>query len=440
MLKEPPEKCSLVELLAIYSRKEEVAILLRGADVNEIQEYQRQGLSISQIAALTGFNRRTVRKYLVQPQTPRYRPRPPRPSQLDPHQAYLQQRLQAGVWNARVLLRELQARGYSGGYTILKDYLQPLRQAAQAVAVRRFETPPGHQAQVDWGDLGTLAVGDQRRSLSGFVFTLGHSRAMFAEVALDQRLPTLLRLHEAAFAALGGIPREILYDHMKTVVLGTDERGEVAWQPLFREFAAHWGFIPRLCRPYRPQTKGKVESGIGYVRKSFLCGCQAADLPELRAQLAGWLTGVANQRVHGTTHQVVAEAWAAEQAHLQPLAGRPPFPLLGGPLRRVGRDAYVTYQANRYSVPWSAAGQEVEVREGDGQVEIWREGQRLAVHPRCTGRYQVSTIAAHHRGMPWGPLGRPGKRRITLNGAAPQVEVRSLSVYEAVAAAAGGRA
>jgi transposase len=93
MLKEPPEKCSLVELLAIYSPKEEVAILLRGADVNEIQEYQRQGLSISQIAALTGFNRRTVRKYLVQPQTPRYRPRPPRPSQLDPHQEYLQQRL-----------------------------------------------------------------------------------------------------------------------------------------------------------------------------------------------------------------------------------------------------------------------------------------------------------------------------------------------------------
>jgi hypothetical protein len=136
----------------------------------------------------------------------------------------------------------------------------------------------------------------------------------------------------------------------------------------------------------------------------------------------------------------VAEAWTAEQPHLQPLVGRLPFPLLGGQLRRVGRDAYVTYQANRYSVPWSAAGQEVEVREADDQVEIWRESQRLAVHPRCAGRYQVSTIAAHHRGMPWGAVGRPGKRRISVSGAAPQVEVRSLSVYEAVAAAAGGLA
>lgn len=406
--------------------------------MNEIQELKRQGLSISQIAAHTGFNRRTIRKYLENPATPRYPRRAPRPTRLDPYRACIEQRLQAGVWNARVLLRELRAQGYPGGYTTLKDYLQPKRAAAHSVAVRRFETPPGHQAQVDWGELGTLVTADgQQRTLSGFVLTLGHSRAMFAEVALDQTLPTLLRLHEAAFAALGGVPREILYDHMKTVVLGVDDRGEIDWHPVFRAFAAHLGFTPRLCRPYRPQTKGKVESGIGYVRQSFLCGRTAADCPDLRAQLAAWLGEVANARVHGTTHRVVAEAWAAEKPHLQPLAGRAPFPLPGGQLRQVGRDAYVAYQTNRYSVPWRTAGQEVEVREVAGQIEVWRESEQLAVHARCAGRYQVSTVAAHHAGMPWGPGERRGKNRITVRAGAPEVEIRPLSVYEAAAASGG---
>jgi transposase len=403
--------------------------------VNEIEELKRQGLSISQIAAHTGCNRRTVRKYLTQPGIPRYRPRAPRPSPLAPFHAFIAQRLAAGVWNARVLLRELREQGYTGGYTTLKDYLQPQRQAARQVAVRRFETPPGQQAQVDWGELGTLVLADgQKQTLSGFVLTLGHSRAMFGDIATDQTLSTFLRLHEAAFAALGGVPATILYDHMKTVVLGTDDRGEVQWHPVFRAFAAYWGFTPRLCRPYRPQTKGKVESGIGYVRKSFLCGPTADDVADLRAQFFGWQTQVANQRVHGTTHQVVAQAWEAERPHLQPLLGQAPFPLPGGQLRRVGRDAYVAYQANRYSVPWEVAGQEVEVREVAGQVEIWRENQRLATHPHCARRYQVLTVAAHHRGMPWGPAGKRGKNRITITPGAPAVEVRSLAVYEAVAA------
>ncbi len=144
--------------------------------------------------------------------------------------------------------------------------------------MRRFETPPGQQAQVDWGTFGRLTSPTELpRTISGFVMTLGYSRAMFADVATDQTLPTFLRLHKAAFAALGGVPRELLYDHVKTVVLGLDDRGEIRWQPQFADFARYWGFIPRLCHAYRPQTKGKVESGIGYVRKNFLCGRTATD-------------------------------------------------------------------------------------------------------------------------------------------------------------------
>ena len=128
--------------------------MLRGGDVNEIQELRRQGLSITQIGTLTGFDRKTIRKYLGHPQRPRYGPRLRRGSQLEPFHAHIDERLAAGVWNAVVLLAELKARGYTGGYTILKDYLRPLRREASTVAVRRFETPPGQQAQLDWGTLG----------------------------------------------------------------------------------------------------------------------------------------------------------------------------------------------------------------------------------------------------------------------------------------------
>jgi hypothetical protein len=157
------------------------------------------------------------------------------PSKLDAFKPYLEERLRAGVWNARVLLRELRERNYAGGYTILTDWLRPQRSAAHVVAVRRFETPPGKQAQVDWGHLGTLEMAGQEQKLHGFTFTLGYSRRMVAEAALDQKLDTLLRLHEAAFQQIGGVPEEILYDRMKTVWLGTDERGEIVWQYVGQE-------------------------------------------------------------------------------------------------------------------------------------------------------------------------------------------------------------
>lgn len=409
--------------------------------MQDIIELKRQGLTISAISELTGTDRKTVRKYLVQPEgAPVYGPRSRRPSQLDPFKSYLEERLKAGVWNAVVLLRELRARGYTGGYTILKDWLHPQRQSASVVAVRRFETPPGQQAQVDWGHLGTLEVEGQRRPLWGFTFTLGFSRALMAEAALDQKLGTLLKMHEEAFRQLGGVPEEILYDRMKTVWLETDERGEVVWHPVFLDFARYWGFTPRLCRPYRAQTKGKVESGVKYVRRNFLCGLQGREpssLEDLNAQLRAWIWEVANQRVHGTTCEQVAARWITDQFHLQPLDGRPPYPYGDDELRKVARDALVCWQGSRYSVPWSYAGKPVWVREHDGQVEVHFGRDRIAVHRRAQRKHSVLIEAEHHRGIPWGTR-RPNKTLIQIRETAPVVEIRPLAAYES-AAAGGGR-
>lgn len=409
--------------------------MLRGGDVKELQELKRQGLNISQISSLSGFDRKTIRKYLSQTSAkPQYGPRPKRGGKLEAFQPYIEERLAAGVWNAVVLLAEIKARGYAGEYTVLKDYLRPLRRQARAVAVRRFETPPGHQAQLDWGDLGHLETAGGRKTLYGFVFTLGHSRALFADIATDTKIATLLRLHEAAFAELGGVPREILYDRMKTVVLGADERGETRWNPQFLDFAKRAGFTPRVCRAYRPQTKGKVESGVGYLRKNFLCGREASGLPDLRSQLRTWLWQVANQRVHGTTHQRIFTAWQKEKPYLSPLAGRGALVFAADEKRKVSRDAFVSFQGNRYSVPWRVAGQEVLAQESEGQLLLHRGGERLAVHLLCPpGARQTVTVAAHHEGIPLGLAERGGKARILIAARdedLPVVEVRSLLAYE----------
>jgi transposase len=429
-----------------------MAHLLRGEDVTDILELRRQGLSISQISAHTGYDRKTIRKYLNDPSTPRYGPRSStcekrrRGQILEPFTNFIDQRLTAGVWNAVVIHRELRERGYGGGYTVVKDYLRPKRREAQAVAVRRFETPPGHQAQVDWGELGVICFPEgERKKLYGFVMTLGHSRAMFAGISTDQKLPTFLRMHEAAFQHLGGVPCELLYDWTKTAALGLDERGEVVWQSGFSDFAGYYGFRPRLCRAYRPQTKGKVESGIGYLRKSFLLaqyGQEPTSIEDLQSRLRVWLSNVANVRVHGTTHRVVREAWEEEKPHLRSILGRAAYPLPEEQtVRIVSRDAFVSYRANRYSVPWQSAGQEVVVREKAGTVEVLRNDTVLATHTLSTERHQTLVIASHHEGIPTADTAstgrRGGKPRLSLKFAAPDVEVRSLAAYEE--ACAGSR-
>jgi transposase len=418
---------------------EEVPVTLRSTEVQQIEELKRQGMSISAIAAVMGVDRKTIRKYLARPDPqPRYAPRPKPPSVLAEHQAYVDQRLASGVWNAVVLLRELRERGYGGGYTTLKAYLQPKRTEAKAVAVRRFETPPGKQAQVDWGHLGSLEMNGVERQLHGFTFTLGYSRMLMAEAALDQKLGTLLRMHEEAFRQLGGVPAEILYDRMKTVWIETDERGEIVWNPVFLDFARYWGFTPRLCRPYRAQTKGKIEAGVKYVRRNFLCGLlgrEPTGLVELNAELRRWVWDVANARMHGTTHEQPKTRWTAEREQLRAIEGMAPYPYLDDELRKVSRDGFVSWQASRYSVPWQFAGKDVWLRECEQRLEVHYGAERIALHEKVA-RHRTMIQAEHHRGIPLGDRQRNEKLRIHLQESAPIVEVRSLAAYES---AGGGR-
>jgi transposase len=404
--------------------------------VDEIKELKREGLSIRAISRLTGYDRKTISRYLLAPTSrPVYGPRPASVSNLEPFKPYLKERLKAGVRNAQVLMRELRERNYSGGYSTLTEWLRPQRKDALTVAVRRFETPPGKQAQVDWGHLGSLSEAGAERVLWGFTITLGYSRMMMAEAATDQKLGTLLRMHESAFRQWGAVPEEILYDRMKTVFIGIDERGEIVWNAIFLDFACYWGFTPRLCRPYRPQTKGKIESGVKYVRRNFLCGLlrrEPSHLADLNGEMRCWLAEVANRRVHGTTHEQVLLRFDEDLFSMQPVNGRPPYPYMDDEQRKVARDAYVSWQGSRYSVPWSYAGKEVWVRDQGDSVEVRHSAERIAVHDRAMRKHLVITHGQHHAGIPLG-IKRSGKTLIHIVESAPVVERRSLAVYDSLA-------
>jgi transposase len=293
----------------------------------EMRVLHRHGKSIREIAREMGVSRNTVRRYLRDAEAERYKPRPPRPTKLDPFKGYIVERLAAAApeWiPGSVLLGELRERGYDGGYTMLKLSLATLRPKETAAPVIRFETEPGEQMQVDWA---VIRRGDNR--LSVFVATLGWSRATYVEFVTDERVETLIEAHENAFLAFGGTPREVLYDNMRTVVLERHGygRGRHRFHPGFLDFARHCGFQPRLCAPYRAQTKGKVERFIRYLRHSFYVPLASRLAQEglivdrETANLAAkrWLREVANVRVHGTTGEVPAERLAIERTQLQPV-------------------------------------------------------------------------------------------------------------------------
>jgi transposase len=428
-----PHPSNLFAILSTHFGK--VAAVLRGGEVKDIVQLRQEGLAISEISRLLEIDRKTVRKYLADARPRAYPRRTPRPSPIDAFVDYVHLRLSQGVWNAVVLYEELKTRGYTGSYTTVKSYLQPLRQQAKVVAVRRFETPPGRQAQVDWVNLGDIEEASGVHTLYGFVVTLGYSRAMYLEVTTSTALGNFLDLHERAFEFLGGVPEEILYDNDGMIVVPNAwHDGQPTIQPDLLTFATHHGYRVRLCRPYRAQTKGKTERSIGYVRQNFLCGRQAASVEDLNTQALTWLRTVANVRVHGTTHRPVAAAHEQEKPTLRAFSPLPAALRPALPGRQVSQDGFVHLQTNLYSVPWKLCGATVQVRVRAGTVELLHEGRVVARHERCLQRYQTVQDASHHQDMPLGPRSARKKAKLHLVAAAPEVAERDLLTYEEAAA------
>jgi transposase len=400
-----------------------------------ILDLHKEGLSLSAIAERTGLDRKTVRKYIARGlEPPVYGPREPRPRVMAPYEAFVRERLAAfPELSIPRLLREIRPLGYTGGRTMLGDFVREVRPAPAPAFEVRFETQPGQQAQVDFAHFKVTFADEpgQVRVVWLFSLVLGHSRYLFARFCLHQDLQSVLRLHIEAFAHLGGVPREILYDRMKTAVLGEGEEEHIVYNRALLALAAHYGFSPRACKAYRAKTKGKVERPYRYIRQDFFLAGQFANLEDLNAQLQRWLDTVANVRTHGTTDRVVAEHFAQERASLLGLPAGP-FNATLKLERRISHEGVVSVGGNRYSVPDGTRSRTVEVHTLAQEIHIFEQGRLIAVHPLLHGRRQYSILPAHRKLMRGATRAAGAAAGQHLARAGEAVARRALSFYDAV--------
>ena len=387
--------------------------MLTKEDFLVIKALAKRGVYHKDIAAELGVHPKTVSRALKRDAAPP-RTRQARGSKLDPFHTAIDALLAEGVWNAVVIFRELQAKGYSGQLTLLRDYIRPKRALRAGRATVRFETEPGRQLQSDWGEITTEIAGLPTKVFF-IVNQLAYSRRLhaWATDSLDAE-----HTYEGLIRSLeyfGGVPGEVLVDNQKAAVLH-HAPGNVTFTPRFVDLAERYGFTPRACRPYRARTKGKDERMVGYLKQHFFVRYRAFDSwAHLNQLLEHWLRTEADQRVQATVKEVVADRFARERAQLRPLPAQR-FDTSYRETRVVSWDSFVDVRGNRYSVPAQYVGQTVAVR-------ISLAGQLVVV----AGEEVVATHQLQSAGAGWvqNPEHHAPLWQTTL-----AVEQRPLTVYE----------
>lgn len=315
----------------------------------EARVLQGQGKTQVEIAQILGVCERTVRSYLKG--MPRGRKNPERGSKVDPFKGKIDEILEANLYhNGELIYERIVQMGYDGKISVMKDYVASVRRRLEALAVIRFETEPGQQAQVDWKEFGKQTVDGTVVKLSAFVMVLGFSRKAFVRFTTSMDTATMLACHALAFAYFGGVPREILYDNMRTAF---QPDGEGIWRPTKKllALAVHYGFAPKRCRVRRPETKGKVERMVGYLDNNFWPRMEgeSLSLAGLNDQVRGWLATIDGKKLSGF-NESRADRFVREHPVLQavsplPFDARKEVPVL------VNRESLIRYETNSYSVP-----------------------------------------------------------------------------------------
>jgi transposase len=390
--------------------------MLKKEDFIVIKTLTNRGVYQKDIAAELGVHPKTIRRALQRGDAPAPK-RPPRSSKLDPFKPLVDRLLADGVWNGVVILRELQAAGYTGSRTILRDYIAPKRTLRPSRATVRFETDPGRQLQSDWGELVSELAGVPTK-IYFIVNLLGYSRRFHfwctSSLDAEHTYEGLIR----SFEYFGGLPKEVLVDNQKAAVLLHHDR--LQFNQRFLDLASHYNFTPRACRPYRARTKGKDERMVGYIKHHFFVRYRAfeswAHLNQLAEQ---WLREEADQRIHGTVHEVVALRFERELPALAPLPSQR-YDTSYFEHRQVSWDSFIEVRGNRYSVPAHLVGSTVSIRIGlDDTLRIFAGEVLVASHQLQSAQAGWVKLSEHHTAL-W-------------QSAAAQVEQRPLSVYDEVA-------
>jgi transposase len=407
--------------------------MLVPAVVDLIRELSGQGLGSKRIARQVGVSRNSVRRYLAGA-TVGFQERP-EARRLDAATQHEVQRLFETVaeGNTVVVQQELADQGIDVDLRTLQRAVAPLRQAARAraLATIRFETPPGQQMQIDFGEK-VVTIAGTPVTVHLMTVVLGYSRRLYCQAFLAERQDDWLEGIEAACRHFGGLPQQILCDNASPLVTSHDPKtGAVVWHPGFEAFCKDRGITPRACRPRRARTKGKIERAVGYVKHNALAGRSFPSFDALRRHLARWIVAVADQRIHGTTGEPPCVRFERdERQSLRPLPMRPLAVRTRRLTRRVSADCFVDIDTVRYSVPHRHVRETVAVVVGLDQVEIWLRGTCVARHARCLEPHTWVRDRAHFQGL---------YRSEPPPSAAPPPgpSVRPLSVYSAIVE--GGR-
>ena len=398
------------------------------------------GWGTRRIAAEVGCNRETVQRYLA---SGRWRECqvPTRPNMLAGHADWIAERFRRHRGNADVVRQELASElGVVASLRTVERAVSHLRRelAAAALATVRFETPPGRQLQIDFGQRRIVVEGCEGSRVYLFVATLGYSRRVYARAFTHERQSAWLEGIEGAFRHFGGLPGELLLDNATALVKHHDPvTREVEFNARLHAFARYWDVRPVACAPYRARTKGKDERGVGYAKHNAIAGRSFASWGALEAHLAWWMREVADVRVHGTTGEVPMVRFEREERQaLRPLNGRPPFRQLRELTRKVQNDACVDVDTNHYSVPWRLIGASASVVVSGAKVRIHHAGVEVACHDKRLGRRERAVDRAHLHGIVSGRRedGDTGADAALLQAALPGTELlRPLSEYEQVA-------
>lgn len=408
-------------------------------DVAAMVRLKACGWGIKRIARELGCSHHTVKHYVAAGGVVPFKA-PTRAKILDGHDDWLRERFLRHRGNADVVRQDLLAeKGLAVSLRTVQRAVQSYRQAlkAEALATTRFETPPGRQLQIDFGER-LVEIGGAKVKAFVFVATLGHSRRCHVRAFRHEKQESWFAGLESAFTAFGGVPEEVLMDNPRALVVRHDTASRtVQFNDKLVAFAKHWGFAARACAPYRARTKGKTESGVGYVKKNAIAGHAFASWEAFEAHLAKWERDVANVRAHGTTGEAPMARFERDEGHrLKPLRDRPSFGSLRELMRVVGNDCAVEIDTNSYSVPWRLIGERVAVTVAAGEVRIRHGAREVAIHRLVQGRRQRIIDRAHLDGV----AGRDGAiRRQTVEGlpvlhpSSPSSLLRPLAEYEAVA-------
>jgi len=417
-------------------------------DVMDIVALKRQGLSERQIAKRLGISRPTVHKYLQDPEACECGRRPVlKKSKLDPYDGNIRAWLKEDPdYRATWVYDHLKPLGYTGSYDVVKRKVHELKEESQRIAYMRFESEPGCQAQVDFGEFQVMREDGTTGKYYLFSMILGYSRKIYGELIERCDLPTFLDCHIRAFAAFGGVPGEILYDRMRNVYIGK-VAGKARFNSTVQGFALHYGFKPVVAPAYAAWVKGKVERPYSFIREGFWRGYGFTCLETANRDLAGWLQAK-DERVHGTTHEVVRVRYERELPYLKPVPVQM-FDTSYRVFRKVHKDCTVRFEGNSYVVPHTLVGKAIVLRVKDKTIRVYADSRLIVVYVIPEGRghlvqdrrfYEAlrrdkkMNARKYHHGRP-----AKGRAKLTISPSRPQydmdVQIRPVSIYDQAAGA-----